>query len=120
MQLMAAIGVADGEQRRVDFRCAHAPRMLEYEAAMTWIDSRTQAPYDVSGHFVWIGELTRQLDGAHVELLSRIRNRIGVKLGPTTTADDALALAAKLNPANEAGRLTFITRFGAQKIREGL
>jgi 3-deoxy-7-phosphoheptulonate synthase len=94
--------------------------VLEYEHAMTRIDSRTQAPYDVSGHFVWIGERTRQLGGAHVELLSRIRNPIGVKLGPTTSPDDALALAAKLNPANEPGRLTFITRFGAQKIRDGL
>ena len=72
-------------------------------------------PYDVSAHFVWIGERTRQLDGAHVELLRHIRNPIGVKLGPTTTPDDALALAAKLNPDNEPGRLTFITRFGAEQ-----
>src|SRR3546814_16465190 len=86
---------------------------------MTRIDSRTEKPYDVSAHFVWIGERTRQIDGAHVDLLSRIQNPIGVKLGPTTTADDALALAAKLNPTNEEGRLTFITRFGAGKIREG-
>jgi 3-deoxy-7-phosphoheptulonate synthase len=87
---------------------------------MTRIDSRTQLPYDVSSHFVWIGERTRQLDGAHVELLSHIKNPIGVKLGPSATADDAIALAAKLNPANEAGRLTFITRMGAGKIREHL
>src|SRR3546814_14074300 len=87
---------------------------------MTRIDSRTEKPYDVSAHFVWIGERTRQIDGAHVDLLSRIQNPIGVKLGPTTTADDALALAAKLNTTNEEGRLTLITRFGAGKIREGL
>ena len=74
----------------------------------------------MSGHFVWIGERTRQLDGAHVELLSHIRNPIGVKLGPTTTADDAIALAARLNPDNEPGRLTFITRMGAGRIRDAL
>ena len=69
---------------------------------------------------MWIGERTRQLDGAHVELMSRIRNPIGVKLGPTTSADDAIALAHKLNPENEAGRLTFITRMGAGRIRDPL
>ncbi len=74
----------------------------------------------MSSHFVWIGERTRQLDGAHVELLSHIRNPIGVKLGPTTSPDDAIALAARLNPDNEPGRLTFITRMGAGRIRERL
>ncbi|HWI43885.1 MAG TPA: 3-deoxy-7-phosphoheptulonate synthase class II [Nocardioides sp.] len=120
MQFMQAIGIDAEQLRRVDFHSSHEALVLEYEHAMTRIDSRTQAPYDVSGHFVWIGERTRQIDGAHVELLSRIRNPIGVKLGPTTSADDAIALAHKLNPENEAGRLTFITRFGAQKIRDGL
>ena len=120
MAFMEAIGADPDEFHRVDFHSSHEALVLEYEHAMTRIDSRTEQPYDVSGHFVWIGERTRQLDNAHVELLSRIRNPIGVKLGPTTTADDALALAAKLNPANEPGRLTFITRFGAQKIRDGL
>jgi 3-deoxy-7-phosphoheptulonate synthase len=120
MQFMHAIGIDAEELRRVDFHSSHEALVLEYEHAMTRIDSRTQAPYDVSGHFVWIGERTRQLDGAHVELLSKIRNPIGVKLGPTTSADDAIALAGRLNPENEAGRLTFITRFGAQKIRDGL
>jgi 3-deoxy-7-phosphoheptulonate synthase len=97
---------------------SHEALVLEYEQAMTRIDSRTQQPYDVSGHFVWIGERTRQLDGAHVELLSRVRNPIGVKLGPTTSADDAIALAGRLNPDNEAGRLTFITRMGAGRIHD--
>jgi 3-deoxy-7-phosphoheptulonate synthase len=120
MAFMEAIGADPDEFHRVDFHSSHEALVLEYEHAMTRIDSRTEEPYDVSGHFVWIGERTRQLDNAHVELLSRIRNPIGVKLGPTTSADDALALAAKLNPANEPGRLTFITRFGAQKIRDGL
>ena len=120
MAFMEAIGADPDEFHRVDFHSSHEALVLEYEHAMTRIDSRTEQPYDVSGHFVWIGERTRQLDNAHVELLSRIRNPIGVKLGPTTTADDALALAAKLNPTNEPGRLTFITRFGAQRIRDGL
>ncbi|ANH39113.1 Phospho-2-dehydro-3-deoxyheptonate aldolase [Nocardioides dokdonensis FR1436] len=120
LTFMHAIGADPDEFRRVDFHSSHEALVLEYEHAMTRIDSRTDAPYDVSGHFVWIGERTRQLDGAHVELLSRIRNPIGVKLGPTTSADDAIALAAKLNPDNTPGRLTFITRFGAGKIRDGL
>jgi 3-deoxy-7-phosphoheptulonate synthase len=76
--------------------------------------------YDLSGHFLWIGERTRQLDGAHVDFLSRVRNPIGVKLGPTTTPEDALALIDKLDPNREPGRLTFITRMGAGNIREKL
>ena len=120
LTFMKAIGADPDEFHRVDFHSSHEALVLEYEHAMTRIDSRTDLPYDVSGHFVWIGERTRQLDNAHVELLSHIRNPIGVKLGPTTTPDDALALAAKLNPQNEPGRLTFITRFGAGKIRDGL
>ena len=103
MAFMEAIGADPDEFHRVDFHSSHEALVLEYEHAMTRIDSRTEQPYDVSGHFVWIGERTRQLDNAHVELLSRIRNPIGVKLGPTTTADDALALAGKLNPTNEPG-----------------
>lgn len=120
LTFMKAIGADPDEFHRVEMHASHEALVLEYEHAMTRIDSRTDLPYDVSGHFVWIGERTRQLDGAHVELLSRIRNPIGVKLGPTTTADDAIALAAKLNPDNEAGRLTFITRMGAGKIRDAL
>ena len=120
LTFMQAIGADPDEFHRVDFHSSHEALVLEYEHAMTRIDSRTQLPYDVSSHFVWIGERTRQLDNAHVELLRHIRNPIGVKLGPTTTADDALALAGRLNPDNEPGRLTFITRFGAGRIRDGL
>ncbi len=120
LTFMAAIGADPDEFHRVDFHSSHEALILEYEHAMTRIDHRTGAPYDVSGHFVWIGERTRQLDGAHVELLSHIRNPIGVKLGPTSTAEEALALANRLNPTNQPGRLTFITRFGAGKIRDGL
>jgi 3-deoxy-7-phosphoheptulonate synthase len=120
LTFMQAIGADPDEFHRVDFHSSHEALILEYEHALTRIDSRTDEPYDVSGHFVWIGERTRQLDGAHVELLSRIRNPIGVKLGPTTSSDDAIALASKLNPDNEPGRLTFITRMGAGRIREAL
>ncbi|MDO9457102.1 class II 3-deoxy-7-phosphoheptulonate synthase [Nocardioides sp.] len=120
MAFMEAIGADPDEFHRVDFHISHEALLLEYEHAMTRIDSGTGSAYDLSGHFVWIGERTRQLDGAHVELLSHVRNPIGVKLGPTTSPDDAIALAARLNPDNTPGRLTFITRFGAGKIRDGL
>ena len=113
MRFMAAIGADPDEFHRVDFHTCHEALILEYEHALTRIDSRTGNPYDVSGHFVWIGERTNDLNGAHVELLSQVRNPLGVKVGPRTTADDLIALAARLNPENEAGRLTFITRLGA-------
>ena len=87
---------------------------------MTRIDSRTDTPYNTSAHFLWIGERTRELDGAHVDYFSKIRNPIGVKLGPTTTPETALELIDKLDPDREPGRLTFITRMGAGKIRDAL
>ncbi len=120
LAFMDAIGVDPDEFHTVDFYSSHEALILEYEQAMTRIDQRTSLPYDVSGHFVWIGERTRQLDGAHVELLSRIANPVGVKLGPTSTADDAIALYEKLNPEHIPGKVTFVTRFGAGKIRDGL
>ncbi|HYO31816.1 MAG TPA: 3-deoxy-7-phosphoheptulonate synthase class II [Nocardioidaceae bacterium] len=115
---MRAIGAESDELHRVSFHSSHEALILEYEHALTRIDSRTDLPYDVSGHFVWVGERTRQIDGAHVTFASRIRNPIGVKLGPSATPDEALALAAKLNPENEPGRLTFVTRLSAGKIRD--
>lgn len=118
MSFMAACGADFDALRNVDFYSCHEALLLEYERALTRIDSRTGLPYDVSAHFLWIGERTRDLDGAHVDLLSRVRNPIGVKLGPTTTGQDALRLAEKLNPQDEPGRLTFITRMGAEKIRD--
>jgi 3-deoxy-7-phosphoheptulonate synthase len=93
---------------------------MDYERPLTRIDSRTNTPYVVSGHFIWIGERTRQLDGAHVDFLSRVRNPLGVKLGPTTSVDDVMRLMDKLDPNREPGRLTFISRMGATKIREEL
>jgi 3-deoxy-7-phosphoheptulonate synthase len=120
LAFMHACGADPEEFTGVEFYSSHEALLLDYERALTRIDSRTGLPYDVSAHFLWIGERTRQLDGAHVEFLSKIRNPIGVKLGPTTSPDDALALINKLNPNGEPGRLTFITRMGAGKIRDGL
>lgn len=93
---------------------------MDYERPLTRIDSRTGTPYDTSSHFLWIGERTRELDGAHVDFMSRVRNPIGVKLGPTTTPETMKQLIDKLDPNREPGRLTFITRMGAGKIRENL
>ncbi|WP_448072063.1 class II 3-deoxy-7-phosphoheptulonate synthase [Georgenia yuyongxinii] len=120
MRFMDAAGVDFEALRTVDLYTSHEALLLEYESAMTRIDSRTGLPYNTSAHFLWIGERTRQADGAHVDLLSRVRNPIGVKLGPTTTGDDALTLMDKLDPDGEPGRLTFITRMGAGKIRDNL
>ena len=120
LTFMQAIGADPDEFHRVDFHSSHEALILEYEHALTRIDSRTQTPYDVSAHLVWIGERTRQIDGAHVELLSHIQNPIGVKLGPSATADEAIALAEKLDPEREPGRLTFITRMGAGRVRDVL
>ncbi|RCG33236.1 3-deoxy-7-phosphoheptulonate synthase class II [Sphaerisporangium album] len=112
---------ADPEEfHTVEFYSSHEALILDYDRALTRVDSRTGLPYDVSAHMVWIGERTRQLDGAHVEFFSRIRNPIGVKLGPSTTPEDALALIERLNPANEPGRLTFIARMGASRVRDAL
>ncbi len=120
LNFMKAIGAESEELHKVSFHSSHEALILEYEHAMTRVDSRTGSPYDVSGHFVWVGERTRQIDGAHVEFASQIHNPVGVKLGPTTSADDAVALAERLNPDNVPGRLTFITRMGAARIRDVL
>ena len=120
LAFMESAGVDPEQFKAVDFYASHEALIIEYEKALTRIDSRTQLPYDVSGHFIWIGERTRQLDGAHVDFASKVRNPIGVKLGPKSTVEDALALIAKLNPDNEPGRITFITRMGAKTIREAL
>ena len=120
LAFMAACGVDMDGFHSVDFYSSHEALLLEYEHAMTRIDSRTGLPYDVSGHLLWIGERTRQLDGAHVELLSQVRNPIAVKLGPTVTADEVIALAERLDPEREPGRLTFVSRMGAGRVRDVL
>jgi 3-deoxy-7-phosphoheptulonate synthase len=118
LAFMVACGIDDDVFRTVDFYASHEALLLDYEHALTRIDSRTGTPYDVGAHFLWIGERTRQLDGAHVELLSRLRNPIGVKLGPSVSPADAVALAEKLDPDHEPGRLTMISRMGAGRVRD--
>jgi 3-deoxy-7-phosphoheptulonate synthase len=120
MRFMEACGVDSAELKSTEFFVSHEGLLFDYERPLTRIDSRTNTPYLTSGHFIWIGERTRQLDGAHVDFLSKVRNPLGVKLGPTTSPDDVLALIDKLDPEREPGRLTFISRMGAGKIREEL
>lgn len=120
IRFMEAAGADFDELKRVEFYTGHEGLLMDYERPMTRIDSRTNTPYNTSAHFVWIGERTRELDGAHVDYFSKIRNPIGVKLGPTTSPETALALIDKLDPHREPGRLTFITRMGAGKIRDAL
>ena len=123
MDFMAAAGVTSETAREletVEFYTSHEALLLEYEEALCRIDSTSGLPVAGSGHMIWIGDRTRQPDGAHVEFARGVQNPIGLKCGPTTTADDLKLLMAKLNPANEAGRLTLIARFGAGKVGEHL
>ncbi|HEY1105004.1 MAG TPA: 3-deoxy-7-phosphoheptulonate synthase, partial [Agromyces sp.] len=98
IKFMEAAGADFDELKRVEFYTGHEGLLMDYERPMTRIDSRTGTPYNTSAHFLWIGERTRDLDGAHVDYFSKIRNPIGVKLGPTTTPETALALIDKLDP----------------------
>jgi 3-deoxy-7-phosphoheptulonate synthase len=120
LAFMRAIGADPEELQRVEFYAAHEALSIDYERALTRIDSRTGLPYDVSGHFLWIGERTRQLDGAHIHFASTIRNPIGVKVGPTASPDDIVQMCEVLNPERTPGRLTLITRMGSGKIRDVL
>jgi len=120
IKFMEAAGADFDELRRVEFFTAHEGLLMDYERPMTRIDSRTGTPVNTSAHFLWIGERTRDLDGAHVDYFSRVRNPIGVKLGPSTSAHDMERLIDKLDPDREPGRLTFISRMGAGKVRDAL
>jgi 3-deoxy-7-phosphoheptulonate synthase len=103
-----------------DFYTSHEALLLGYEQAMTRIDSTSGDWYDTSAHLVWIGDRTRQLDGAHIEFCRGIKNPIGLKCGPSLPEDELLKLIAALNPENKPGRLTLICRFGADKIADKL
>jgi 3-deoxy-7-phosphoheptulonate synthase len=119
LTFMAAIGVTPETQpdlHRVEFFTAHEALLLGYEEALTRVDSTSGDWYDCSAHLVWIGERTRQLDGAHVEFCKGIKNPIGVKVGPTMEPDEVLRMCEALNPDNEPGRLTLYGRFGSDKI----
>jgi 3-deoxy-7-phosphoheptulonate synthase len=120
LAFMAAAGVDPEAFRTVDLYSSHEALLLDYERALTRTDSRTGLRYDVSGHLVWVGERTRDLDGAHIEFAASIRNPIAVKIGPSTTPDDALALVERLDPEGEPGRLTFVTRMGRDRVRDAL
>ncbi len=106
--------------RSTEFYTSHEALLLGYEEALTRIDSTSDEWYGTSGHFLWIGERTRQLENAHVEFCRGIKNPIGVKVGPSMEPDELVRLIDILNPQNEAGRLTLITRFGADAIGGGL
>ena len=123
LDFMTAAGItsdATHALQTVDFYTSHEALLLEYEEALTRLDSTSGKWLAGSGHMVWIGDRTRQPDGAHVEFARGVLNPIGLKCGPSTTAEDLKVLMAKLNPQNEAGRLTLIARFGAGKVGEHL
>ncbi|MEQ9198404.1 MAG: 3-deoxy-7-phosphoheptulonate synthase class II, partial [Rhodospirillales bacterium] len=123
LNFMTACGVTAEnvpQLRETDFYTSHEALLPWYEEALTRKDSLTGDWYDCSAHFLWIGDRTRQPDHAHVEFLRGVKNPIGMKVGPTTDPDDLIRNIDILNPANEAGRLTLITRFGAEKVEQGL
>ncbi|MDC7683458.1 3-deoxy-7-phosphoheptulonate synthase class II [Asticcacaulis sp. BYS171W] len=123
LSFMSAIGITSDkaqEIRQVDFFTSHEALLLNYEQALTRVDSTSGDWYDTSAHMLWIGERTRQLDGAHVHFMQGIKNPIGVKCGPTLEPDDLKRLIDALNPEGIAGRLTLIGRFGSDKVGERL
>jgi 3-deoxy-7-phosphoheptulonate synthase len=123
LTFMAAIGVTPETQRdlhQVEFFTSHEGLLLNFEEAMTRVDSTSGEWYDTSAHLLWIGERTRDLGGAHVEFFKGIKNPIGVKCGPTMEADDLGRLIDALNPKNEPGRLTLYGRFGFDKVEDRL
>jgi len=123
LDFMRAAGVDSARAQTlqtVDFYTSHEALLLEYEEALCRIDSTTGLPVAGSGHMLWIGDRTRQPDGAHVEFCRGVQNPIGLKCGPSMTSDDLKRLMGRLNPDNEPGRLTLITRFGAGSVGEHL
>ncbi|HYO85196.1 MAG TPA: 3-deoxy-7-phosphoheptulonate synthase class II [Dermatophilaceae bacterium] len=120
MRFMDACGVDFEAMRRVDVWACHEALVLDYERPLTRIDSRTGLRYATSGHFLWVGERTRDQDQAHIDFIARVRNPVGVKLGPRAQPDDVVRLAERIDPEREPGRLTFITRMGAALVREQL
>ncbi len=123
LRFMRATGMdteSNSNLREVDVWTSHEALLLAYEEALTRRDSTTGSWYDCSAHMLWIGERTRQLDGAHIEFLRGVGNPIGVKVGPSMTGEDVIALCEALNPARIPGRLTLISRMGADRIVDGL
>ena len=120
LAFMRACGAEPAELRTVELYSSHEALLLDYEQALTRQDSRTGRLYDTSAHFLWIGERTRELDGAHVEFARSIANPIGLKVGPGASPAGLLALIEALNPERRPGRLTLITRMGANRIGDAL
>ncbi len=123
LSFMAACGMSSTttrDLRETDFYISHEALLLPYEQALSRVDSTTGDHYGCSAHFLWIGDRTRQLEGAHVEFLRGLQNPLGVKIGPTQDPDELLKLLDILNPHNEAGRITLISRMGADKIKARL
>ena len=123
MRFMSACGIdleAELQLHQVDVWTAHEALLLGYEEALTRQDSISGDWYDCSAHLLWAGERTRQLESAHIEFLAGVHNPIGVKLGPTTAPEDAVALCARLNPGRIPGRLVFFSRMGADRVTEAL
>ena len=121
LRFMQAIGIDLGDERsihEVDVWTSHEALLLDYEEPLVRKDSTTGDWYACSGHFLWVGERTRQLDGAHVEFLSGLHNPVGAKVGPSMTPDELVSLAEKLNPERVPGRLSLITRLGASRVEE--
>jgi 3-deoxy-7-phosphoheptulonate synthase len=118
VQFMRACGVRDGALESVELYASHEALILEYERALTRVEDGTA--YDLSAHFVWVGERTRQMDGAHIDFVSRIANPIGVKLGPTTSPDFAVEVVERLDPHHVPGRLTLVSRMGNRQVRDVL
>ncbi len=121
LAFMQAIGIDLGRERtihEVDVYTSHEGLLLDYEEPLVRRDSLTGRWYDCSAHLLWIGDRTRQLDGAHVAFYAGVENPVAVKLGPAATPDDALALCERLNPGRIPGRLTLVTRMGAARVRE--
>ena len=120
MQAAGVTGETADALHRVDFYTSHEALLLEYEEALCRVDSTTGVQIAGSGHMLWIGDRTRQPDGAHVEFCRGVQNPIGLKCGPSITEDDLMRLIDTLNPKNESGRLTLIARFGAGQVGEHL
>ena len=123
LQFMAAAGITSEntpQLRQTDFYTSHEALLLPYEEGLTRVDSTTGDWYDVSAHLLWIGDRTRQPDGAHVEFLRGVHNPLGIKCGPSLEIDDLNKLLAVLNPDNQAGRITLICRMGHEGIKDGL
>ncbi len=123
LSFMRASGIdlrGEATLQQVDFYTSHEALLLPYEEALTRRDSLTGDYYDCSAHMLWIGERTRQLDGAHLEFLSGVHNPLGCKIGPTVTPAEAVEIAEKLNPEGVPGRITLISRMGTDKIKDAL